>query len=95
MPNVFRLIAGELAELERRTGGVRQLMEHAVASRLLCLFLGWDWYEQKIAFQDDPDEWMHNLRGDKTPMGRIVYSNRVNRLGGCHLYVVVDEDKRP
>ncbi len=81
MSNVFQSIAGELPELERRTGGVRQLMEHAVASRLLCLFLGWDWYEQKIAFRDDPDEWMHNLRGDKSPTGRIVYNNRVNRLG--------------
>ena len=67
--------------MDRQTNGVRQLTEHAMASRLLCLYLGWDWYQRKIAFRDDPDEWMHNLRGDNSRFGRIMYNSRVNRLG--------------
>src|ERR1039458_7871184 len=81
MANIFESLAKELAEVERQTKGVRQLTEHAMASRLLCLYLGWDWYQRHIAFQDVPDEWMHNLRGDRSRTGRVLYNSRVNRLG--------------
>jgi|SRR5712692_6518595 len=81
MSNIYESLAKELVEVDRQTNGVSQLTEHAMASRLLCLYLGWDWYRRKIAFQDDPDEWMHNLRGDDSQFGRIIYSSRVNRLG--------------
>ena len=81
MGNIFEMLAKELPEVERQTKGIRQLTEHAMTSRLLCLFFGWDWYASKIAFvENDPDEWMHNLKGEKN-LNRALYARRVIGLG--------------
>src|SRR5207244_5450332 len=64
VPNTYISLAQELPEVRQQMNGVRQLIEHAMAARLLTLFFGYDWYQQKIAFRDDPDEWMHNQKGD-------------------------------
>ncbi|MGA8621709.1 MAG: hypothetical protein WB660_24700 [Candidatus Sulfotelmatobacter sp.] len=38
MGNIYKTLANELADFEHETKAVRQLTEHAMASRLLCLF---------------------------------------------------------
>ena len=81
MSNIFETLARELPEVEKQTKGIRQMSEHAMCARLLCLCFGWDWYQQRIAFQDDPDEWMQNLKHDPDPLRRIIYDSRVIRLG--------------
>jgi hypothetical protein len=53
------------------------MTEHAMCARLLCLCFGWDWYQQRIAFQDDPDEWMQNLKHDADPLRRIIHDSLV------------------
>src|SRR5260370_36876338 len=78
MANVFLSLAREIADVERQTNGIRQLTEHGMASRLLALYLGRNWYEAKVAFCDDPDEWMHNRSRDEG-IGRIIYFSRVIR----------------
>lgn len=80
MENIFKILARELPDVERQTGNVKQLTEHAMTSRLLALCFGWEWYQQKIVFRDDPDEWMLNLKGD-TSTNRALYGRRVKQLG--------------
>jgi hypothetical protein len=80
MENIYVSLVKELPELERHCKGEKPLIEHAVASRLLCLCFGWEWYERTIAFQDNADEWMHNLKGD-TSENRVLYTRRVIQLG--------------
>jgi hypothetical protein len=80
--NIFISLAQELPQVRQQTNGIKQLTAHAMAARLLTLFFGYHWYEQKIAFRDDPDEWMHNQEGD-TSTNRILYSRRVIQLGDC------------
>jgi hypothetical protein len=75
-------LAKELPEVRQQTNGIRQLTAHAMAARLLTLFFGYHWYQQKIAFRDDPDEWMHNQKGD-TGTHRILYGRQVTQLGDC------------
>jgi hypothetical protein len=86
----------ELILVEQKTGGIRHLVEHGMASRLIYLFLGWDWYQRKIAFQSSPDEWM--LNGDweylknsaksENDVRRIIYAHRVIRLGDA-IYTLI------
>jgi len=82
MANIFKTLAQELPEVREQTKNIRQLTAHAMASRLLTLFFGYDWYSQKVAFRDDPDEWMHNRKGDGGT-GRILYDRRVTQLCDC------------
>jgi hypothetical protein len=82
VPNIFRSLVQELPEVRQQTHGIRQLTECAMAARLLALFFGYDWYQQKVAFRDDPDEWMHNRKGD-TSTNRILNHRRVIQLGDC------------
>ena len=79
MGNIFEKLASEITDVEKQTKGIRQLAEHGMCARLLCLYFGWDWYERKVAFRDDPDGWMHNLKDDPG-LGRVVYNSRVVRL---------------
>jgi hypothetical protein len=80
MENTYFRLLRELPEIERQCKGEAQLIEHAMCSRLLALFFGWDWYQGKIAFRDDADEWMHNQKAD-TGLNRILYHKRVVQLG--------------
>jgi hypothetical protein len=82
VPNIYISLAKELPEVRQQMNGIRQLTAHAMAARLLTLFFGYDWYQHKIAFRDDPDEWMHNQKGD-TSTNRILYDRRVTQLGDC------------
>lgn len=66
----------------QQANGIRQLAAHAMAARLLTLFFGYDWYQRKIAFREDPDAWMHNQKGD-AGTNRILYERRVTQLGDC------------
>ena len=98
MSDFLKFLMEELILVEEKTGGVRQLVEHGMASRLICLFLGWDWYWRKIAFQSKPDEWMLNgnqewLNSTKieNDARRIVYNHRVVRLGDA-LYTLIKGD---
>jgi hypothetical protein len=90
--NIFAKLAKELSEVRRQTNGVRQLTEHAMASRLLALFFGWDWYQHKISFREDPDEWTHNLKGD-TSINRVIYHKRVVQLGDAVFTLLKRESK--
>jgi hypothetical protein len=62
-PNVFKMLATELAEVAEQSKQVRQICEYQMAVRFIILFFGLDWYNRKIAFQTNPDEWMLNQKG--------------------------------
>jgi hypothetical protein len=95
MSDPIKFLMEELILVEQKTGGITQLVEHGMASRLIYLIFGWDWYQRKIAFQSEPDEWMLNgnqewLNTTKTDndVRRIVYTHRVIRLGDA-LYTLI------
>ena len=63
---------------------------------LLCLFFGYEWYEQKVKFRaEDPDEWMLNgsdvwlaAHPVDNDVRRIIYTHRVIRLANA-LFVLM------
>jgi hypothetical protein len=84
-------LIGSLCEqldfIEAKTGGIRQLVGHGMASRLLALFFGWGWHNQKVAFSSTPDDWMLNGNDDwlranpiNPDVRRLVNNHRVIRL---------------
>lgn len=89
MTDFAKFLCEELSRVEQQTSGIPQLVEHAMASRLLCLIFGLSWYERRIKFcSDQPDGWM--LNGSDTWLSthpieqdvrRIVHTHRVIRLG--------------
>jgi len=61
MADTVDILLEELARIEEKTGGNRQLVEHGIARAFLYLAFGREWYECKIEFRDDrPDPWMLN-----------------------------------
>jgi len=46
--NIFKSLAKQLADVEREANGVRQLIAHAMASRLLLVVFGRNWYERNV-----------------------------------------------
>jgi hypothetical protein len=88
MGNLLQFLCDELTRVEAQTQGIPQLIEHGMASRLLALIFGYEWYSRRIKFcSEDPDEWMQN--GDdgwlaanpiENDVRRIVHAHRVIRL---------------
>jgi hypothetical protein len=86
--NLLQLLCEELTRVEAHTKGVPQLVEHGMASRLLALIFGNDWYDRRIRFRsEDPDEWMLNGSDSwlaanpiENDVRRIVHTHRVVRL---------------
>jgi hypothetical protein len=95
MSDTLKFLMQELILVEEKTRGVRQLVEHGMANRIIYLIFGWDWYQRKIAFQSEPDEWMLNGNQEwlktikvENDVRRIVYHHRVVRLGDA-LYTLI------
>jgi len=88
MADWIDFLCGELIRVEKQAKGIPQLVEYGMASRLLCLIFGYEWYEQRIKFRsEDPDEWMLNgadawlaAHPVENDVRRIVHTHRVIRL---------------
>jgi hypothetical protein len=91
MADWVEFLCEELTRVEEQTNGIPQLVEHGMASRLLCLIFGYEWYEQRIKLRSEaPDEWM--LNGSDAWLAanpvsddarRIVHTHRVIRLANA------------
>jgi hypothetical protein len=88
LKNLIEFLCEELTRVEAQTSGIPQLVEHGMASRLLCLVFGYDWYNQRIKFRsENPDEWILNgndawlaANPVENDVRRIVHTQRVIRL---------------
>lgn len=91
MENLATFLCSELTLVEAQTKGIPELVEHGMASRLLALVFGNDWYNQRIHFRsEDPDEWMLNGSDQwlaanpvQNDVRRIVHTHRVIRLANA------------
>jgi hypothetical protein len=77
--NIFQNLTDELHNIESRANGDEELAKLIVAGTFLEICFGTEWFNRKIELRDEPDEWMHNLKGD-TGIGQVVYAHRVIRL---------------
>ena len=60
-PNLLHFLLENLARAEKRKHSNRESVEYSVAIVFLALFLGKNWYEDKLKPRSDcPDEWMLN-----------------------------------
>lgn len=78
-PNVFLALAKELASIERKTNGVRQLAEVSIGYCFLDVILGRDWLTRNILPASKHDDWMQNRLKHGGTSG-VVHGHRVVRL---------------
>jgi hypothetical protein len=96
MNNTIQLLCEELTRVEAQTKGIHQLVEHGMASRLLCLVFGYDWYNHRVNFRsEDPDEWMLNGNDAwlaaypiENDVRRVVHAHRVIRLADAFFTLI-------
>ncbi len=95
MGEVLDILMRELPLVEAKAAGRRVILEQGMAARLIFLVLGRDWYQKRVMFRPDPDDWMLNgndawLETTAIPddVRRIVYTHRVVRLADA-LYTLI------
>jgi hypothetical protein len=83
MANLIEFLCEELDRVEVQAKEIPQLVEHGMASRLLALVFGYDWYERRIKFRaEHPDDWM--LNGSDAWLTANPMDNDVRRIAHAH-----------